>query len=331
MNTHRILDCHVHIIGNGSSGSGCSLNLRGLHRLQARYMLHHLGLPQSALSGDLDTLYAERLNQMVEHSSLDAVMALAYDHAYDEEGRIMEGVGSFYVPNDHVLNLAKRYPAFLPAVSIHPARKDALDELERCIEAGSRMLKLLPSCQNIDCRRDAYLPFWEKMAKAGMILLSHTGGELSVPIADTAYADPEILRAPLECGVTTVAAHAATSSFLDPSYIEKLSGMFTKYPRLYADNSALNTPIRSRHFKHCLRPEISARMLHGSDVPIPISGHWAALRGLISWAEYRRIARIDNPLERDFQLKKAIGFPEESFARLSALFCGCKGAGARVS
>lgn len=37
------IDMHVHMVGNGASGSGGCLRLKGWHRLLASYMLRQLG------------------------------------------------------------------------------------------------------------------------------------------------------------------------------------------------------------------------------------------------------------------------------------------------
>ena len=131
------IDAHVHIVGNGTGGTGCWLRVRGWHRPLASIMLRHVGLPAGTLAGDLDRLLIERLLELVRGSSLQAIVILAQDLVYDTQGRVMEGVGSFYVPNDYVLALARKHPEFLPAVSIHPARPDALEELERCLAGGA--------------------------------------------------------------------------------------------------------------------------------------------------------------------------------------------------
>src|SRR3954470_3495679 len=144
------IDGHVHIVGNGTGGTGCWLRVRGWHRPLAGLMLRHVGLPGSAMKGDLDRLYVERVLDMVRTSSLGAAVILAQDLVYDESGKPMEGVGSFYVPNDYVLKLAREHKELLPAVSIHPARPDALEELDRCIAAGAVMMKCLPNCHNIN-------------------------------------------------------------------------------------------------------------------------------------------------------------------------------------
>jgi predicted TIM-barrel fold metal-dependent hydrolase len=308
---------HVHVVGNGSSGSGCWIRPRGWHRLFASYMLQHVGLPQAALRGDLDRLYVECVLRYIRSSSLSAAVILAQDQVYHADGRLMEDAGTFYVPNDHVFALTKQHPEFLPACSIHPARPDALEELDRCIAAGAVMMKCLPNCHNIDCNDRRYTKFWERMAAAGLPLLAHTGGEHTVQIINAAYADPRILELPLQCGVTCIAAHCGTrGGLVDPDYFDVLVEMFHKYPNLYADLSAFNIPTRSCRYRQCRQPPLVDRMLHGSDFPVPIMGHWAWMRGLIDWKTFRTWERQTNHIERDYQLKRAIGFPDDVFTRV---------------
>jgi predicted TIM-barrel fold metal-dependent hydrolase len=220
------------------------------------------------------------------------------------------------VPNEYVLRLAREHPEFIPAVSIHPARPDALDELERCLVDGAAAMKCLPNCHNIDCNNPKYRKFWERMAATGLPLLAHTGGEHTVPVVNSALANPDVLRLPLECGVKVIAAHCATKSGLtDPEYFFELLKMFERYPNLYGDVSAFNVPLRGRHVRECLKRGVVERMIHGSDYPVPVNGLWAWLRGFIDWPDYRAAAREPNIIERDYQLKVAMGFPPEVFTR----------------
>jgi uncharacterized protein len=314
------IDMHVHIVGNGSGGTGCWLRVRGWHRPLARLMLRHIGLPQGAMSGDLDRLYVERLLEQLRGASLGAAVILAQERVYDEQGRPMEDAGSFYVPNDYVLKLARLHPEFLPAVSIHPARPDALYELDRCLAAGAVMMKCLPNCQNINCNDRRFTPFWERMAEAGLPLLAHTGGEHTLPVVCRQYSDPRILTLPLECGVTVVAAHCGTKSGLfDREYFHVFAEMTGRFPKLYGDTSAFTVPIRGRFTRQCLRAPLLERMVHGSDYPVPVHGHVPWMRGLVDWKTFRLWERQPNILERDYQLKLAMGFPPESFTRIHQL------------
>jgi predicted TIM-barrel fold metal-dependent hydrolase len=314
------VDMHAHVVGNGTGGTGCWLRVKGWHRPLARIMLRSIGLPGDAMTGDLDRLIVERLLEMVRSSSLGALVVLAQELVRDSQGRPIEGAGSFYVPNDYVLNLARRHPEFLPAVSIHPARPDALEELERCLAGGAVMMKCLPNCQNIDCGDRRFVKFWERMAEAKLPLLAHTGGEHTLPVVRPEFADPRILTLPLECGVTVIAAHSGTKSGLfDPDYFPGFAEMTRRFPNLYGDTSAFNVPIRGRHIPECLRSPLAERLVHGSDFPVPVHGHFAWKQGLLDWKSFRRWEREPNVLERDYQFKVAMGFPPEHFTRIRGL------------
>jgi uncharacterized protein len=277
------IDLHVHMVGNGFAGSGGWLRLTGWHRWLAGFMLRQLGVPASALSGDLEAIYAEHLRKLVRESSMDAVVLLAHERVYDPDGTPRDDLGSMFVPNDVVLELARNVPEFVPGVSIHPARRDALDELERCLEGGAVLMKCLPNCQNIDFSDTRFRRFWERMAEARLPLLAHTGGEHTLPVINAALADPRLLRFPLECGVTVIAAHCGTSSGgFDQDYFAAWAQLLRKFPNLYGDISAMVSLNRCGHLRDCLRDEIAPRILHGSDFPVPVLGHRLWLQGWIA-------------------------------------------------
>jgi hypothetical protein len=320
MNRPRLIDMHVHMVGNGGGESGGWLRLNGWHRWLAGFMLRQLGIPASALEGDLESIYAEHLTQLVRDSSMDAVVLLAHERVHDPDGTPRDDLGSMFVPNDVVLGLAEKFPEFLAGVSIHPARRDALDELERCLERGAVLMKCLPNCQNIDPSDRRYRPFWERMAGAGLPLLAHTGGEHTVPIVNAAFADPKLLRFPLECGVTVIAAHCGTrSGAFDRDYFDDWAAMLREFPNFYGDISAMVSLNRCGHLRDCLREEIAPRILHGSDFPVPVLGHRMWLQAWMDRATFRRCQSIGNPLERDWQFKRALGFGDEIAKRLNGL------------
>src|SRR5215204_4269041 len=264
------IDMHVHLVGNGKSGSGCWLRLGATwwQKPLAAYMLRHIGLRDlSTQADDFDDRYVAHLLRLVRTSTVGALVLLAQDEVYTRDGNRMEGRGSFYVPNDYLFDVCREHPEFFPGASVHPARPDAMEELDSCIEQGAVLLKLLPNCHNIDCQHRQYLPFWERMAEAGLPLLAHTGGEHTVDVIEPAYSDPRGLIGPLEAGVTVIAAHCATKSgFRDPDYFDVLAEMLQKYPNLYADTSAWNVPLRGRHVRRCVGRKANVppeRLLHG--------------------------------------------------------------------
>jgi uncharacterized protein len=283
-------------------------------------MLRQLLIPSSAVRGDLEEIYAEQLLKLVRESSLDAVVLLAHERVHDSDGTPRGDLGSMFVPNDVVLDLARRYPEFLAGVSIHPARRDALKELDRCIANGAVLMKCLPNCQNIDPSDPRCVPFWKKMAETHLPLLAHTGGEHTMPVINAKLADPRLLRTPLECGVTVIAAHCGTSSgAFDRDYFGDLASMLATFPNLYGDISALVSLNCCRHLKDCRQGQIEPRILHGGDFPVPVLGHRLWLNRSLDRGLFQQVQNIDNPIERDFQFKKALGFSDEVFTRATEL------------
>lgn len=315
------IDCHVHMVGNGFNGSGCRLFLRGaLRKTMGRIMLRGMGLPASALEGNLEDLYLAKLLEWQRSSSLTHLVLLAQDWVRGANGEPIEAQSALYVPNDVVLEIGEKHSSILPTCSIHPARADAIDELVRCHERGAVMMKCLPLHHRIDPREARFRPFWRKMAEVKMLLLAHTGGELSLPNNAPELADPRILAPVLEEGVTVIAAHGGSSAhYFDTDYTSATVEMLRRHPNLYIDNSGMNTPIRSRHLKRMAGPEFAGRVMFGSDLPIAVSPLWVRMRGWISGAGYRRAKGAANLLERDVIIKQELGFPDETLTLLGRL------------
>ena len=118
-------------------------------------------------------------------------------------------------------------------------------------------------------------------------------------------------------GVTVIAAHCATKSGLhDPDYLPALLKMMERWPNLYGDLSALNLPLRSAGLTTLIQPQYHARLVHGSDYPVPVQPRWAQWRGLLTSAQAGFLREEPNFLERDYHLKLAMGFPPEVFTRM---------------
>ena len=314
------IDSHIHVVGTGTGGTGCWYRPKGLTKIGAPWMVRVVGLKPRDLAGpDFDRLYVERLLAYVRSSSVQRGLLLAHELPHAEDGTPLPERASFYVPNDYVLRLAREHLEFLPAVSIHPARRDAFDELELCLAGGAAALKCLPNVQGIDWNDRRHTKFLERMAEAGLPLLAHTGSERTMPVMDHKLANPRVLTRPLEIGVKCIAAHCGTGMMLvDPDYLDVFEEMTKRFPNLYGDNSALaalNFRLRPSALRRLTSGLLVERILHGSDLPVPISGLLAFAGGMLSWRDYRKAARIGNPVERDAELKRALGFGEETFTR----------------
>ena len=161
------------------------------------------------------------------------------------------------------------------------------------------------------------------MAEAGLPLLAHTGSERTMPVLDHKLADPRVLTRPLEIGVKCIAAHCGTGTMLlDTDYLDVFAEMTARFPALYGDNSALaavNFRLRPSALRKLTTGALAERILHGSDLPVPISGLLGWAGGMLNWGEFRRTAKIANPLERDAELKRALGFGEATFTRAAGV------------
>jgi hypothetical protein len=150
-----------------------------------------------------------------------------------------------------------------------------------------------------------------------------------MPVMDQALASPRVLTRALEIGVTCIAAHCGTGMMLlDPDYLDVFSEMTERFPNLYGDNSALaalNFRLRPSALKRLTSGALAERILHGSDLPVPSSGLLPWAGGMLSWREYRRTAGFAVPLERDAQLKRALGFSEATFTRAARVLRGVAG------
>jgi predicted TIM-barrel fold metal-dependent hydrolase len=306
------VDMHVHVLGNGKSGSGCQITPRWWQRPFIDLMAANVGLKTFPGDPALDHLYVERLLHWVKESTLGRAVILACDDLYDETGHRFPGLSGLFVPNDYVLKLSRLYSEFVAAVSIHPARQDAMAELERCVDAGAVLLKLLPCVQAVDCNREIYKPFWDRMARFNLPLLAHTGGEFSLPTHRRDLQSVETLRLPLQCGVKVIAAHCGTPALpWDRDYFDQFDQMRKSFPNLYGDLSALSQITHLRSLAR-LRNDPS-QILYGSDYPVSTTAFWSRLKGWISQPDYYRIRSIRNPLEKKLQLTKALGFPDPIF------------------
>jgi uncharacterized protein len=306
------IDIHVHLLGNGLSGSGCRVQSVWWQAPFIRAMAHNIGLKIGRRNPDLDEAYVHQLVTWLNNSSLAGLVALACDEVHEENGTPRPDLSRLFVPNDYVFRIAKLEPRILPGVSIHPARKDALDALSASVEAGAALLKLLPCVQIIDPSLPKYRSFWRRMAELGLPLLAHTGGEFSLPTYRPDLQDPNCLRVPLELGVKVIAAHCGARALpWGKDYSLEFIRLRRTFPNLYGDISALSQPT---HLKTLARlradPE---RILYGSDYPVTTSVVWSRMTRWISKEDWYRIRQMKNPLERKLLLSKAQGFSDRIF------------------
>lgn len=250
---------------------------------------------------------------LTETAELDAAAVLAFDAVYTADGQLNAADTHFYVKNDFVIELARRHPKILFGASVHPYRKDAIAELERCIAAGAVLLKWLPITQDINPADPRCIPFFECLAHHRLPLLSHTGGEKTLPNINVEVASPALLEEAARRGVTIIAAHCGTRSAPgENDYVDVFAKMAREHEHFYGDTSALSIPTRSHAYKTLFEDqEVMKKVIHGSDwsiIPVP-----PVFRlGLAATAD---LLQEPNWLRRDILIKQRLGFDEDYWNR----------------
>jgi hypothetical protein len=257
-----------------------------------------------------------------------------------------------YVSNDYAITVATcltrlgkhlaekhglRAPSFRPVASVHPHRPNAISELERMAILGVRHLKWLPPAQHIDPADPRLETFYRAMADRGIALLSHTGKEHTLRVADgdDDLGNPIRLRRALEAGVTVVMLHAGRdgeeTSDAPRSYFERFLEMMREPAyrgRLFGEISVLPyVGTQDKMAEIFADPDLRCRMLDGSDYPNPalnivrmLSTDLFEPTGPLRWSTAEQLGtlrarrdaldaiRRQNPVLYDFVLKRSLRF-----------------------
>lgn len=333
----RMWDVHVHVVGLGAGGSGCWVNPRmrsHLHpilKLQYDFYIDAAGIDDPARA---DQDYVDGLLALHRDANpAGRLVVLAFDWRVDESGTERPEHSPFFVPNDYVLALAARHPELVPCASVHPYRRDALARLDDVLERGARAIKWLPNAMGIDPASRRCDAFYERLARAGVPLLSHGGVEAAVEASELQeLGNPLRLRRALDRGVRVVLAHygslGRSQDLDDPSrravpnvtLAQRLLADPAYRDRLFADTSALTFVNRSGDV---LREALTAtqhhdRLVNGSDYPLPAIDPVISTR-LLQWHGYldegkralcEEVFRA-NPMLFDFVVKRLLEVESE--------------------
>ncbi|MDN5942108.1 MAG: amidohydrolase family protein [Nitrospira sp.] len=298
-----LIDCHVHLAALPDGDNGCYISPKMLRSPLFRFLLwkHQLSPsnPREANRKYLDDLLTElRTSRHVRQAVL-----LGMDGVYDQNGRLNQAHTDFLISNDYVIKTAQAHPnELLAGVSINPQRRDAVDEVHRCADAGATLVKVLPNAQQFNPADLRYKAFYRTLAERKLPFLSHVGYEFSLIGKDQSLGDPDRLRVALDEGTMVIAAHACSYGLM---FYEKFFPTFqdltTRYPHFYADISALTLPNRLRmllHLRHY--PEIHERLLFGTDYPLSVL-HIAAW-GRVAFGALRDMIRTKNRFDRQVEV-----------------------------
>jgi predicted TIM-barrel fold metal-dependent hydrolase len=317
------LDLHIHLIGVGDSGSGCVLSSAIQEGALFKLLVAKLQIAKRAAT--LDQGYVLALAEQLKQSGIDKGVILAQDAVYDRQGRADWKKTHFYVPNDYVFRVtAEHSDRMIPCISINPRRADAVDELNRCVDKGARVLKIHPPIQGVDIADPSHKPFFRRCAEKKVVVMVHTGHEHSAPVVDIKLARPEKLRLALDEGCTVVACHCGTGRPKDrpdmlPEFL-KLLRTYEKQGTLWGDTAVLGGFQRSKDFARLLADDLAkSRLLHGSDFPFPAVP--LEFRDKLGTAKAAALQMDSNLIRQDFALKDALGIGAASAERAYRLIC----------
>ena len=310
------MHCHTAGFGAGGSGAQVSKALRGSWKFSL--YLKIFGTSEEEVSEKGDAIVMDVIEREIENSQyVNDVVILAMDAPYDGDGNLIEEEIEAFVPNRFVGESVKTRKGLHFGSSVHPNRKDALEELEWSKANGAVFVKWLPNIQGINPSNERYRGYYLKMVDLDLPLLTHVGDEDSFSRTDNALGDPKLLKLPLECGVRIIAAHVASSGEREGvENIERLLEMMPDYPNLYADISTLTQANRCKYLPQVINDDrLKGRLMYGTDYPLTNTPMVTALQFplRLTIREMVDIVLTKNSWDRDVKLKAALGCPKEVF------------------
>ena len=332
----KLVDFHAHILAIGTSARDAFVNPRMMSGMNLERLKFWIYKSSSGIRHEenADEEYVARLVRLargIKHGGKYRI--LGFDKHYNADGTVNLKKTNMYVPNQYVVELAQKYPdIFLPVISVHPYRSDALQELDKWGRAGIKYVKWLPNAMGMDPANPAVEPYYLKMKEHRMILLSHAGEEQAVEAEeDQRLGNPLRLRKPLDMGVRVIVAHAASlgdCEDLDAGAAQK-ANCFDLFVRLMDESKyrgllfgEISAMLQFNRMPVPLatllkRQDLHSRLGNGSDYPLPainalIRTRSLARDGFITSAERQAVNEIYdyNPLLFDFVLKRTIRHPE---------------------
>lgn len=309
-----IFDIHAHLSGPSGIGGNYLCPPSRQSRL-LRLFLNRSRLYVRENDGNTESL----VSRWVRESQIDRVILLALDGACREDGSLDLEHTRIITGNDYVADFVAGNSRLLFGASIHPYRKDAIEELDRVVECGACLIKWIPSAQNIAPDDSRCCAFYERMRYHNIPLLTHTGVEHTLPMFDNRLNDPERLIPALRQGVTVIAAHCGTRLYLhERCLFGQWANLAKEYPNFYGDLSTFGLPLHGGPLRRILRDsDLRSKVLFGSDFPALTLPLWYI--GRIGLRRAMVLTRIENPFDKAFQTLKDLDVPEQVFSRAERL------------
>ncbi|MFO0774249.1 MAG: amidohydrolase family protein [Nitrospiraceae bacterium] len=312
-----MIDAHVHLAALPEGDNGCYISPTLLRSTLFRLLFWKHGYRVDNPHYTNTTYIQHLVTELSASSHVQQAVVLGMDGVYDGAGRLSFDDTHFMVGNTYVLDTVRRHPTqFLAGVSINPQRRDAVDEVHRCADAGAALVKVIPNTQRFDPANPAYRDFYRALAARRLPLLSHVGYEFSLKGTDQSVGDPNRLRVPLDEGVTVIAAHACSSGLgLTERFLPTFHELTADYRNFYADISALTLLNRMGMLLALRRhPALQERLLFGTDYPLSVTH--VPVWGRVGFGAMRTIFAATNRFDRQYAVCTALGVRFGSLDRL---------------
>ena len=333
----QTVDYHNHIVGLGTGGTGTYVNPSMQSLLEpVKYLQFSVYKDSSGITDieKADAQYVDRFVRLIQGiPNRGKFHILAFDKSYSENGIPIEEKTEFYTPNLYVMDLAAKYPdIFIPTISVHPYRKDAVERLDYWARRGAKLIKWLPNTMAIDASSPILDSYYDAVKRNNMVIHTHVGTEDAVEAGDDQkYGNPLRFRRALDRGVAVIMAHVASLGrgidLDDPekrevSYFDLFLRLMDekKYEGLlYGEISAITQANRLPLPLATIieRRDLHSRLVNGSDYPLPavnivIRTSDLVSAGFITARERLLLNEIYdiNPLLFDFVLKRTLRHPQ---------------------
>jgi len=316
----RTIDIHSHLLNPNVQFN------RLYDKITIHFFAKKLGVDPAQLQATPYTTYVTAMAQNTAQSQyLDSACLFGVDSRLNERGEETDRDNTVCAMTHDVIKVAAEYPGlFIPFMSINPRRPNALDLIDKYASQGCQGAKFLQNYWGVDLNDEGFIPYYEKLKHYRLPLIIHIGSEYSIS-SDTRYESVNMLKLPLETGVTVIAAHMGLGRInhkicfwrnlsKNPKYFDKdyftLLEMLKHYNNLYADISATLVPLRARALRHLSQQtEIHHKLLFGTDYPVPYMLRFNTHD--LSSDKSRSIDQIANPFDRYAKAMLAY-FPEEN-------------------
>jgi len=343
-------DIHVHVIGNSKNiekalSDECIYynpedNRKDLARFFNRKIVYGtiLNYVNKFLDGRKEQVdisendyYDVIYKQFACSKELDAMVLLAIDADYHPVvGTLQVNTTDLLVTNRYLFNKIKELnkkliedgfsdKRFLLGASINPNRPDWKEEFDFVVnETDAVLMKLIPSCHNVNLRDNKYDDFFECLKRNEIPLLCHVGPQLAFTegINRMELDDFSRLENPLKKGVKVIAAHCAAPFFpFQKKDVISFCEFMKKWNaegeiKIWGDTSALVSGYRRTYLKYFVTKYNPDWLVHGSDFPVPVDSwmHLPLLTHNMNLEKYLEIRNESNPFDREIKLKRAHGF-----------------------